>query len=136
MKNPMQYNPTQVFLRDKITLTINSINTNEFTNNNDLIYSYSLFWNDYLDFIEQYPFSDLLDFLKDSVKNNHMLSDTLNPCEFTVKKQKIRCRVKEDNFTSSIAGEVLLNQYKLFFWSSFVYIEDTTSKKQYIYYGD
>jgi len=124
--------------KNDILVEISSYNSNFFNHAKKMLEIYSIFLQDYLEFVNKYEFSACpLNFMKHSVKHNIMINDSLKEMDFRVEDDHIYFsdgKNRENDFINF--GEFYIKNYKVNCCSSYMFIEDIITEKKYIYYGD
>lgn len=113
---------------------VGSYNKEYFENSKELIEGYELFFNDYIEFLNQTNVNmRVIKFLEDSVENNYMLEDYLEEVDFNVVKDHIY--VRDNDFINM--GEFYIDIYQVNVSGSYMFFENLCSRdKKYMYYGD
>ncbi len=114
-----------------------SFNSGVFANDLELYVAYELFFQDLVDFAnEKKEKVRVIEFLKDSVKNNHMLNDSLMKNKFNVQDNHIYTVVNNEELDLVNTGEFTIDNYKVNTCGSHMFFTDLTTNEQFMYYGD
>ena len=125
------------FVADDIFIETYTYNEKYFSCTDDLVDGYGLFFNDYIEFCNKNKkVFRVIEFLKDSVKNNQYLCDSLSECSFSVEGSHIVFKSNRQKMDYINMGEFYIDNYKVSVCSSYMFFEDILTDKKYIYYGD
>ncbi|MDD4329869.1 MAG: hypothetical protein PHD79_07930 [Aliarcobacter sp.] len=124
------------------SIEVTKFNENYFTNGKNLIMFTSQLFEDY----KQHCLSNnkivgIIEFLEDSVENNHYLSDYLEKCKFDVIENRVIIKESKNlsnNNSYEILGEFYFDNYGFTLtYGGYFFIENLSDKnEQYFYYGD
>jgi hypothetical protein len=126
----------------KKSIEVTKINENYFNNGKDMLMYSSLLFED---FKQHCLYNDkligIIEFLKDSVDNNHDLCDYLEKCRFNVLKNIVNIKESKGLPKSNkyeILGEFYFDNYKFILTYSYYYFIQSVcnENEQYFYYGD
>lgn len=121
---------------------VKKFNNSYFGSSMDLISFTILLFEDYvLHCLNNNKSIGIIEFLEDSVKNNHSLNDYLERCKFDVIENRVI--IKESKGLSNdngyeLLGEFYFDNYRFTLtYGAYYFIESLTDKnEQYFYYGD
>ena len=116
---------------------VGSYNKKYFSSSNEFINSYGLVILDYAQFCNKYrKIMKIMDFIRDSVKNNIMLNDSLCEVKFNIKNDHILFKMDGENQDFINMGEFYIDNHKFNACNSYLFIEDIIYGTQFLYYGD
>ena len=118
----------------ELRVDVYSYNAEYFNNQREMIECQSLILSNYV----ESEMEDFLDFLKDSVENNPYLNDFIKEINFEINDIKNEISFKEDNeeYSYIFMGSYIVEKYKVFVSGSYIFIQDLSNYKKYMYYGD
>ena len=118
-------------------VSVKKINIKIFGDAIHLLIAYELFFEDLIQFAQnEYKKVDILDFLQDSVENNHMLNDRLTRQHFTVSNDHIYTSINNNKVDYIHTGEFTIDNYKVNTSWSNMFFTNLTTNEQFMYYGD
>ncbi len=125
------------FTDEKYIIKVSAYNNIFYNDSSDLINSYGSFLDDFRRYnnIKEIK-SSVLDFINDSVSNNHYLCDSIQTLDFTVIDDHILFKEDGDDLDFINKGEFYLGNYKFNICGSYMFIEDLSTHDKYLYYGD
>ncbi len=123
-------------------IEVTKFNTNYFNNSKDMILCSSLLFEDFRQHcLSNCKLIGIIDFLKDSVKNNSYLHDYIEKCEFDIVDNLVVIK-KSKGLTKGnkyeILGEFYFDNHKFIFtYGAYYFIENICNEsEQHFYYGD
>ena len=124
-------------INKELLIEITKHNTRYFNRGKELFFIYRLIFTNYIAFCdENKKIMTFIDFLKDSVKNNIMLSDTIKEIDFNIEEEHILFLHNDEEVDYINMGEFKIDNCICNVCNSYLFIEDTLNKKKYMYYAD
>lgn len=116
---------------------VKKINPQIFIVPGQLNVAYELFFRDLIDEAKIKGHKiDILEFLRDSVKNNYTLRDSLTKQKFKVIDNCIITKIDNEGKGLINTGEFIIENYKINTCYSYMFLTDLNTNEQYMYYGD
>ena len=124
------------------SIEVTKFNENYFTNGKNVIMFTSQLFEDYKQHcLCNKKIVGIIEFLEDSVENNHYLSDYLEKCKFDVIENRVIIKesknLSNDNSYETLGEFYFDNHSFTVTYGGYYFIENLSDKnEQYFYYGD